>query len=248
MINYLRRHHLVILLVLSVAVPYTIWGESAQPIREKLGGWFTAQPDGPSPVEGIDDPEVGRLLAVQHELSSTTKPDGTAANLTPTMTLEGILRFDIDPRWVMQHWPHVSTARTDGPLDGLRVPVITGTGPEDAVGSLTYYFDAQRRVQRIFVEGVIGEDRRIVSVVTGRFHLKPEPKPGVGLYVSRWNGKPISALWIRRLPVVHTRDGAARHEFSLELNRPDNYHGLSSRLKQRIENAQASRGVVRTVR
>ncbi|MFO7906232.1 MAG: DUF6690 family protein [Planctomycetota bacterium] len=248
MTSFLRRNHLWILLALSVAIPYVILGESAKPIRDKIGSFLTTQSNEPNPIEGIDDPEVGRLLTRQQQLSTTPKPDDKAGDLTPTVTFEGILRFDISPRWVMQHWPHVSTTRTDGPLDGLRVPVITGTDPKDAVGSLTYYFNAQRQVQRISMDGIIGDERRVVSVVTGRFQLQPEPKPGVGLYVSRWNGKPISALWIRRMPVVDTGDGAARHEFSLELNRPDNYHGLSSRLRKRIENAHASRGPVAVVR
>lgn len=248
MANFFRRHHLLILLVLSVALPYIILGESAKPLRDKIGGFLTTQSNEPHAVEGIDDPEVGRLLARQQQLSSAPKAEEVVGDLTPTVTFEGILRFDISPRWVMQYWPHVSTTRTDGPLDGLRVPVITGTDPQDAVGALTYYFDAQRQVQRISMDGIIGDERRVVSVVTDRFQLQPEPKPGVGLYVSRWNGQAISALWLRRMPVVDTGDGAARHEFSLELNRPNNYHGLSSRLRKRIENAQASRGPAALVR
>lgn len=248
MTQFLRRNHLLILLVLSVAIPYVMLGEAAKPVRDKVRNLLSTQSNEPNPMEGIDDPDVGRLLAMQQQVNTTAKPDEKAGNLTPTVTFEGILRFDISPRWVMQHWPHVSTTGTDGSLDGLRVPVITGTDPKDAIGSLTYYFDAQRQVQRISVDGIIGDQRRVVSVVTGRFQLKPEPTAGVGLYVARWNGEPISALWIRRMPMVETGDGAARHEFALELNRPDNYQGLSSRLRNRIENAHATRGPAALVR
>ncbi len=154
--------------------------------------------------------------------------------------LEGVLRFDITPRWVMDNWPHVSTTRTDGELDGLRVPLITGTRPQDVAGSLTYYFDKQRVVQRIALDGVVGDDRHLVSVATRVFHLQPEPQAGVGIFVSKWNGEATSALWIRRLPVVSAENPYQKFEFALELNRPNHYFGLSPLFRARLQNAQAS--------
>ena len=246
--DYVRRNHLLILLVLSAAVPYALTAESTEPIRNKIRAAFVSRADEVDSIEGIDDPEVGRLLAMQQQLSNSQQLEKDAANLTPTVSLEGVLRFDVSPRWVIEQWPHVSTTRAEGPLDGLRVPVITGTTPQDLAGSLTYYFDERQQVQRISMEGIIGDDRRLVSVVTHRFQLKPEPTPGVGLYVLRWNGKPISALWLRRMPVVDRQGAGPRHEFAVELNRPDNYHGLSPRLDHLLQNAHASPGPTGLVR
>ena len=104
-----------------------------------------------------------------------------------------MLRFDIAPRWVLEHWPYVATTREEGGLDGLRVPLLTGTRPHDVAGSLTYYFDPQQRVQRIALDGVVGDERHLVSVVTRLFPLQPQPAPGVSLFVATWNGKPTSA-------------------------------------------------------
>lgn len=240
--DFVRRNYLFILLILSVAIPYTLMADSTKPVRDKIRAALVSQADDLDSIEGIDDPQVSRLLAMQKKISSSQRLEKDAANLTPTISLESVLRFDISPRWVMQHWPHVSTTRTDGPLDGLRVPVITGTTPRDLVGSLTYYFDEQQRVQRISLDGIIGDDRHLVSAVTRRFQLKPELKPGVGIYALRWNGKPVSVLWIRRMPVADREKGGPQHEFSLELNRPDNYQGLSPRMQQLIQNAYAGHG------
>jgi len=240
MIGLIRRFYLLILLVLAVMIPYAAMSDSTAPLRDKIRTFVASSPDEVDSVEGIDDPVVSRLLARQQQLTSS-QPEASGQPMTPTVTLEGILRFDINPRWVLQNWPTVSTSRIDGPLDGLRVPVITGTGARDVVGSLTYYFDAGQQLQRISLDGVTGDDRPLVAIVTGVFELKDESKAGVGVYVSRWNGKPISALWVRRMPVVESRDGAQQYEFSLELNRPSNYHGLSTRLQQRIQHAHAQR-------
>ena len=248
MIGLIRRFYLVVLLVLALAVPYALVGDSTGPIRDKIRGMFASRASDPDPIEGIDDPEVNRLLAMQRQLSTTGRAETVTSKLTPTVNLEGVLRFDVDPRWVMQHWPHVSTTRIDGPLDGLRVPLITGTTPQDVVGSLTYYFNEQQQVQRISMDGFMGDDRRMVAVVTKVFQLKPEPRAGVGVYVSKWNGKPISALWVRRMPVVHTGNGAQQYEFALEINRPNSSPALSPRLQQRIQNAHAGRASANMVR
>ena len=240
MIGLIRRFYLVVLLVAAVAVPYALVGDGTGPIRDKLRALFASRTSEPDAIEGIDDPEVNRLLAMQQQLSANGPEGAITSKLTPTVNLEGVLRFDVDPRWVMQHWPHVSTTRTAGPLDGLRVPLITGTSPQDIVGSLTYYFNEQRQVQRISMDGFMGDDRRLVALVTRVFELKPEPQAGVGIYVSKWNGKPISALWVRRMPVVHANNGAQQYEFALEINRPNSSPALSARLQQRIQNAHAA--------
>jgi len=190
------------------------------------------------PVEGITDPEVGRALALSARSTEAELP--RSATATPVATLEGVLRFDITPRWVLDNWPHVSTTRADGELDGLRVPLITGTRPQDVAGSLTYYFDKQRVVQRIALDGMVGDERHLVSIATRVFQLQTEPQSGAGVFVSKWNGKVTSALWIRRLPVVSVENPYQQFEFAMELNRPNHTFGLSPLFRARLENTQAS--------
>ncbi len=241
MIGLIRRFYFVVLLTLSVAVPYAMFSDTSGELQQKIRGMFASrsQADELELIEGIDYPVVNQLLAKQQQLVATSPAAATVASgLTPTVTLAGILRFDVNPRWVTQYWPHVATTRSENGLEGLRVPVITGTHPQDVVGSITYYFDKQQRVQRLAMDGTMGDDRQMVAAVTKVFKLKPEPSAGPGVFVSKWNGDLVSAWWIRRMPVVHTRAGG-QYEFVLEINRPGT-GGLSPRLISQFRNAHAS--------
>ncbi|MHB8970982.1 MAG: DUF6690 family protein [Pirellulaceae bacterium] len=233
-----QRFSLAVPLALSIGVPYMLTSESTESMRGTVGSWFASAPSPGKSAQGIVDPEVSRLLSLSEQ--QLTQPAPAAARVTPVANLEGVLRFDITPQWIMDNWPRVATTRNEGGLDGLRVPLITGTRPEDVAGSLTYYFDKQRVVQRIALDGVAGDDRNLVTLVTRSFQLQPEPQAGVGIFVSKWNGEATSALWIRRLPVVSVDNPFQKFEFSLELNRPNHYFGLSPMFRARLQNAQAS--------
>jgi hypothetical protein len=65
----------------------------------------------------------------------------------------------------------------------------------------------------------------------------PEQLPGVEVYVSKWNGKPMSALWVRRHPVVHAGSSLRRFDVALELNRPGNHVKLSSEFDRLLHSA-----------
>lgn len=235
--NILQRFSLIVPLALAVGVPFVLMSESTESLRGSVGSWFAAESPPSVASEGITDPEVSRVLSLSEQQLST--PVAASTRPTPAASLEGALRFDITPQWIMDNWPHVATTRNEGGMDGLRVPLVTGTQADSVAGSLTYYFDSQRVVQRIALDGITGDERGIVNLVTRVYHLQPEPQAGVGIYVSKWNGEPTSALWIRRLPVVNAENRFQKFEFSLELNRPNHYFGLSPLFKARLQNAQA---------
>ncbi len=242
MVGLLRRFSLPLLLVLAIGVPYAIHGDGTASVRDQLRSLLSESPDQTPAIEGIDDPVVNRLLAQQQQLAADGQSTAAAARRTPAVSLESVLRFDVTPRWVIESWPRVSTTRIDGPLDGLRVPLVTGTGPSDVVGSLTYYFDHNQRVQRIALDGVVGDERQLVSVVTRVFELVPEPTAGTGVFLAKWNGKPTSALLVYRMPVVSVENSLQKFAFRLELNRPTNNFGLSASLQQALQQTQASKG------
>ena len=75
MFAIIRRFHLLILLGLAIGVPYLLVSGSNTSFRDKLGGFFTAERSEPEPIEGIDDPEVNRLLATQQQLSEEFKAE-----------------------------------------------------------------------------------------------------------------------------------------------------------------------------
>ena len=121
--------------------------------------------------------------------------------------LTDVLRFDISPGWVMQRWPRVTTV-AQSTLAGLRVPLVTGTQIDDLAGSLTYYFDRTDQVQRISFQGLTGDDRKLVEIVTSGYGMQPEPALGGGMYVARWNAMPTSALRVTYAPVGAQRSAA----------------------------------------
>ena len=98
-------------------------------------------------------------------------PQPLAPSGGASQSLAEVLRFDVSPRWVTDRWPRVSTVHVQPDLEGLRVPLVTGTMASDLLGSLTYYFDRQQRVRRITLHGHTGDERMLVTL---RDRLTPQ--------------------------------------------------------------------------
>ncbi len=224
MSNMVRRLLLIVPFILSIGIPYIMLGEATKSTRETIKSWFAKSGSSSSAVAG----------ALANGDGQSLKSASGVIQQPPVTDLSQVLSFQITPQWVLSRWPQVTTTRANGNLEGLRVALVTGTRPQDIAGALTYYFDKQRRLQRIALRGITGDQRYLVSLVTRYYHLQREPVPGVEMYVSRWNGKPISALIVRRKPLVHASDMLDRCEVALELNRPDNYVQLSPGLQKAL--------------
>jgi hypothetical protein len=168
---------------------------------------------------------------------SQTLAGANPAGLTVTQisSLREVLRFDVPPAWVMQHFPIVNTGLGDGLLDGLRTPLVTGTRPDDLVGALTYYFDRFQRVQRITIHAVTGDPTRMTVELQTAFNLQQQPALGGGLYTTSWNGVPTSLMHITPAPVVTASPQQARFNVFLELNQPGLQYGLSSQSQNLLE-------------
>ena len=130
----------------------------------------------------------------QIAVKTTTLPVPPPLAGKPVRDVVEVFRFDVDPQWVINRWSRVSTTMSDLQLEGFRVPLVTGNRLDDVAGSLTYYFDKNKRVQRITFEGHTGDARRLVAMVTGHFGFEEEPALGTILYMRRWNGNPTSVL------------------------------------------------------
>ncbi len=142
-----------LLLAGAAGGPYMLYetdaGQAARATASQAFGGSAASSNASSPPNG----------STSSWYSPSTSAEGqSGAEPTLTVTqinsLAEVLRFDIPPAWVMQHFPTVNTGVGDLQLDGLRVPLITGTRPDDLVGTLTYYFDRFQRVQRISLHAV----------------------------------------------------------------------------------------------
>ncbi len=174
---------------------------------------------------------------------SSANPSGGAVasqaapvlSVTQINSLAEVLRFDIPPAWVMQNFPTVNTGVGDLNLDGLRVPLITGTRPDDLVGTLTYYFDRFQRVQRISLHAVTGDPTRMGNELQRNYRLQQQPALGGGLYTTTWNGTPTSILQITPATVITADQQNARFTVFLEINQPGLQYGLSSQAQALIQ-------------
>ncbi|MCA9133672.1 MAG: hypothetical protein KDA45_10975 [Planctomycetales bacterium] len=154
-------------------------------------------------------------------------------------SLREVLRFDIAPGWVLQQFPRVSTVLADTQLDGLRVPLITGTTPSDIAGTLTYYFDRYKRLQRVTIHGVTGDPTRFVAELQQLYEMQQVPSLGGVLYMLRWNGRATSVVHIEPASVIYADALYSRYSLLIELNQAGMEYGLSSEAQQLIDSGKS---------
>jgi hypothetical protein len=142
----------------------------------------------------------------------------------PLKDLAEVFRFDVTTGWVLRRWPRVSTGLADLPMQGYRVPLVTGTAETDLAGSLTYYFGPQQKVERITFQGTTGDARELVRLLSSRYNFarRLTNDPGLFVYeVPRLGGEPTSVLQVRSAPVVTAGQPHGRFEVDLVIERPE---------------------------
>ena len=159
----------------------------------------------------------------------------------PVQDLREVLRFDITPRWVIQRFARVSTVLSDLQLEGLRVPIVTGTRAQDMAGTLTYYFDRSDKLQRVTIHGFTGEPDPLVGLLTQHYGLTRTPSLEAGVYTKRWNAVPVHFLRLTHAPVVYSDAVHQKYTIFLELNQPNLAYGISAEA-QRIVNSDRQSG------
>lgn len=239
-----------VILAAAAGGPYVMmdngWSDAA---KEKIQ---TLWSDGDAPAPIADTGGTGSTVdwgASEYNSEFTT--GGNAERPRPQLdtTLTGppvanfgeIVRFDISPVWVTSRWPRVTTVTAEMGMEGLRVPVVTGTNNDDLAGSLTYYFDRYHRVQRLTFDGYTGDDRKLVTLLTQYYGLRAEPTLDASMYVARWNATPTSVLRVARAPVISADSPRSQLHAMLELNRPSREYGMSPQFVQILERDRHSR-------
>ncbi len=143
----------------------------------------------------------------------------------PARDLGEVLRFKgVTTGWVLWRWPRVSTGLAELPLQGYRVPLVTGTKETDLAGSLTYYFNARQEVQRISFQGTTGDPRELIGLLTTRYKFTRRLTNDPGLYVyevANPGGKPASVLRVQSARVVKSSDSRRRFAVELVMERPE---------------------------
>jgi hypothetical protein len=216
-----------------------------------FGGTEAPSKSTPPSVQSPGDPtayltgQLGQLPGVglpSPAYSATSQPfpsTSLAPSLTnaPVSDFREVLRFDITPAWVPQHFNRVTTVLADTRLDGLRVPFVSGTQPTDIAGSLTYFFDAQQALRRIQLVGTCGDPSILVNLMLQYYHLHAEPSLGGHLYTTRWNNRVTSVMQLTPAPVIYSHDAHSRYQIFLELNQPTVDYALTAEAEQILRNA-----------
>ncbi len=136
----------------------------------------------------------------------------------PVGDLARVFRFDVTPGWVMSHWPRVSTGLADPRLEGYRVPLVTGTGPADLAGALTYYFDPEQKVQRITFQGTTGDVRKLARLLCERFGFARRLTNDPGLVVYERVGREGALIGVARFRAADViQADQPRQRFQVEL-------------------------------
>jgi hypothetical protein len=185
------------------------------------------------------DTQIGELDAGSEE-AATLPVDGPRLAGPANANFDALFRFEIGPEWVTDQWARVSSVRSDEGWQGLRVPVVTGMAADDLAGSLTYYFDAWGRLQRIAFQGTTGDARRVTAWSASQ-GLRREPSFAAELFVRRWNGRATSVLAIRRPAIISSQLPNQRQEVVLELSPPNSRFEVSRDMQAWLRANQPSR-------
>ncbi len=181
-------------------------------------------------TEALWDGSLGRPATNSGSVGAPTP--GVSLVGGPVHDLRDVLRFDITPMWVSQHFARVTTVLADLQLDGLRVPLVTGTDPSDVAGTITYYFDHSGQMQRVNIHGFVGDPTEIMQTMQTHYRMVPEPTLDAGVYTVRWNGVPSGLLKLTRAPIMYNDANHQKFTVFLELNQPNVPYGLSAAAQQ----------------
>lgn len=154
--------------------------------------------------------------------------------------LREVLRFDIQPGWLPQRFSRVSTVLSNVQMDGLRVPLITGTRPSDLAGTLTYYFDASQSLRRINLHGLTGDPSALAQLMMQFYGLQPEASLGGQLFTTRWNNRVTNVLHIAPAPIIYAGADHSKYIVFLELNQANASYALSEEASGFLKNSQAA--------
>ena len=140
----------------------------------------------------------------------------------PVMHVGELIQFGVTPDWVVRRWPTVYTLTNQTDLAGYRVPVVTGEMDYDLAGSLTYYFDRDRKLQKMEFHGTTGDPRMLVQFVTTKHGLRRLESESAGrqVYQLKWGGKPVSELRVETAAVLSADAPHRRYHVHLLLARP----------------------------
>jgi len=191
------------------------WANTREAVSAKINGWSSTE----STDEASTLPNVSEDPVLSSNLPSEPLLEGD-----PAADLGEVLRFDVTTGWIMRRWPRVTTGLSHLQLQGYRVPLVTGTGPDDLAGALTYYFNPAQQVQKITFQGTTGNATRLIRLLTTRFHFARRIANDASLFlyeVPTTHGPPKSVLQVRPARILKANEPYRRFEVALVIERPE---------------------------
>jgi hypothetical protein len=137
------------------------------------------------------------------------------------------LSFQATPEWITDNWRSVTNCVGELDLKGWRVPYFRNMPSDDFAGSVTYYFDRTRTVQRIVLHGYTSDATEIVQLSTNHYGMRRVPSPEGDLYLASANNQPVGGLRIKLAPLLNAEAPEKQCEVLLELNRRSTEYGMS---------------------
>lgn len=144
-------------------------------------------------------------------------------------SLDEVFRFNATPHWITANWSRVLTQSDQAGSRSYRVPLVTGSRPQDLAGALTYRFGQDQQVEQIHFRGTTGDPLALETLVTRRFGLvrKRTSDPGLYLYQAKSGGKVTSEMVVRTSPLLTAGNPHSRYSLELLLSRPSDFRALT---------------------
>jgi uncharacterized protein DUF6690 len=148
---------------------------------------------------------------------------GQSGDHSAIYQMEQVFQFNINPSWIMNRWPRVSTGMAQLQLQGYRVSLVTGTLPSDLAGSLTYYYNPKQVLEKITFSGTTGDASRLIQILTKQYGFARRLTNDGGVYLYQTaddKGQVQSVLKVRSTGVIKREDRHSRYQVDLMLRRP----------------------------
>lgn len=215
--------------------------------KETTSTFTTSQ----APYPNFDFKNPGTRLThsqLGHGINNTNSPSSTTQPIIwpgptepperfyqPVTQFDEVIRFDVYPEWVKTRWNRVSSTPGEFDLQGMRVPLVTGNQTYDLSGSLTYYFDSNRQIQRILFQGWTGDPNQLVRFLSSEYGFKQQTGNHPGLFTKNKFFRTHSVLRLDTPALINQSEQQRQTMVYLELNHPQGNIPISTTAQQALD-------------
>ncbi len=140
-----------------------------------IGGPFLLMSGGANKSDKNDSSTDADIVS---GIKTASFPEDQTTFYKPTQNLAEVFNFQVRPEWVTNRFDHVTESEIDG-YKIYRASILSGHGPQDIVGAITYQFDFRGNVKAIRFNGFTNEPAQIIQFASRQFGMSPDPNsPG----------------------------------------------------------------------